>query len=155
MPIEPRNVIAHSQETPQYTATTIVFEDPYSWVVLCEGGCSKEIRMAKYTYVQTDFSQLVTDLNDATYRRVDYTDPQGIVCTGCGPNGSNWHGWPWDKATYGKLAKKLGLTTLTRQQQFLEWAGVEPTDLYLVVSDETAAGLRRRFEAGDFEEFYG
>lgn len=155
MPIEPANVVAYTQETPQHVATTIMFEDPYSWVVLCEGGCRKQIRMAKYTYVQTDFSQLVTNPNDATYRRIDYTYPQGILCTGCGPNGDNWHGWPWSHFTYGKLASTLGLHTLVQQQRFVRWLGRPEDDIYELVTVEEAAAVRARYELGSFDLFLG
>lgn len=155
MPIEPRNVIEFTQETPQYIATTVMFDDPYSWVVLCEGGCRKQIRVAKYVYVQTDFSQLVTDLNDATYRRVDYTDPHGLVCVSCGPNGSNWHGWPWARFTYGKLASSLGLRTLVQQQRFVRWAGRPEDDIYEEVTESEAAILRELYELGSLDLFLG
>jgi hypothetical protein len=97
----------------------------------------------------------VIDLADATYRRVDYTDPQGMVCTACGPNGSNWHGWPWSKFTYGKLAASLGLRTLVQQQRFMEWACVEHADIYELCPDDIKEELRRRFDQGSFDLFLG
>lgn len=165
MPIDPANITSYEQQTPQHIATTIVFEDPYSWVVLCEGGCMTQMRAAKHSYVQNDFSVLVRDVNDVTYRRIDMSDPTAVLCVACGPNGSNWHGWPFDKFTYGKLARELGIRDLTEQERFLRWARYEVAtldnpyrgrpnlSLYEVVTVAIAEHLREADKAGSLMNF--
>lgn len=152
--IEPSKIASYSQQTPQRIATSIVFADSYSWVVRCEGNqCATEIRVSKTTYVPADFSTLVKDLNDMSYNCVAYTDPEARVCIACGPNGSRWQGWPWDRFTYAKLARELGLAQLTQQLRFVTWAGHEESDLWTLVSDGEAIDLRNRFELGSFDMF--
>lgn len=164
MPIDPCNVVSYAQEAPLNTATTLVFEDPFSWVVLCEGGCMKHLRVSKYRYVQTDFSVLVTDPNDASYNRLDLTAPHAVLCITCGPNGEQWRGWPWEQFTYGKLARQMGIFDLAGQERFLRWATREAhryqqtapdsrLSLYEVVPAAFGEHLREAVRRGHLQEF--
>ena len=60
-------------ETPANVATVVVTrDDPYAWVVKCEGGCDRNVRTPKRVY-----------LPDGT--PVNVVEPPAARCVDCGP----------------------------------------------------------------------
>jgi hypothetical protein len=153
--IGPSNIHGYTQVTPERVATSIVFEDPHSWVIRCEGNqCPTEIRVSKRAYTPTDFSVLVKDPADASYNCTVFAEPQAMVCTACGPGGSRWQGWPWERFTYARLARSFGVRMLMDQLRFMAWAGHDETELWTLVSRDEADDLFERFDTGSFDQFH-